>query len=98
MKHTEITTVEELKELMDKEAEKWGRTDAENATVNSHGIEEQWQGILSKDETPLPIFGLIYDDAVVEHEDGSKGMTFQMYSFWFDKEGQRVERPNIVIE
>lgn len=97
----EIKTVEELVEAMNVEAERWGRTEAENATVNGAGVKQQWQGIIGRDEDefPLPVHALMEDPTPVARPDGTMAEHhFQMYAFWFNFNGERVERPNLVID
>lgn len=100
MKHEEIKSVIELVELMNAEAEKWNRFDYPQNTVHGRGVKEQWRVITEKDEFPLPIFVMIHNnDVEVERPDGStRTGVFEMEAFWFNNKGERVERPNLVIE
>lgn len=85
MRYQEITNIEELKVFMDVEAEKCGHSDSDLAPVNGSGIESQWQGLLKRDTWPNIIHAIIKQP---------NDYIPQMLSFWIDKEGQRVERPN----
>jgi len=94
MKNAEITTIEELSGLMDNEALMHGRTESDSPWVHGKGIMEQWKTIQKSNKFPAPLFASI-GIPNTELEVPTMGyFSHQMSSFWFNKEGIRIERPS----
>lgn len=100
MKRIDVKTIEDLVILMDEEAVRWKRQDSENAMANGAGIMQQWNNRSERayKELPMCIHALITVDQIIEHADGSKRMTFQMFAFYFDDDGKLVDKPAEQLE
>lgn len=90
MKEENVTNIDDLVELMDAEAIKWGRTDSPQVTVNGKGIEEQFGNATF---FPWAVHYLIAMQEGVNDETGAEIINFHMKKMWFTEEGDVTERP-----
>ena len=81
-----IETINELVDLMDVEATKWGRTEYDQSQSNGKGIQQQFD---DAKEFPAPIFYLVRD------HDEANSQVFRMLVAWYNKGGDKTERPHI---